>query len=71
MGLDVAEPFVAYAAPRVDDDGRAAYLAEWADRLGALASDPAWREARAQARLNEPDVPRSIPVAGNAWAQNR
>jgi NAD(P)H dehydrogenase (quinone) len=71
MGLDVAEPFVAYAAPRVDDEGRAAYLQEWGDRLTALASDPAWREERARARLNEPDVPRSIPVAGNAWAQNR
>jgi NAD(P)H dehydrogenase (quinone) len=71
MGLDVAEPFVAYAAPRVSDDERAAYLADWADRLSTLASDPAWRGARARARINEPDLPRSIPVAGNAWAQNR
>jgi NAD(P)H dehydrogenase (quinone) len=29
LGLDTAEPFVAYAAPRVDDAQRRAYLSEW------------------------------------------
>jgi NAD(P)H dehydrogenase (quinone) len=36
MGLDVAAPFVAYAAPRVTPAERAAYLAEWRARLGDL-----------------------------------
>jgi hypothetical protein len=51
--------------------GRAAYLEEWAALLRGIATDSAWREAREQARLNEPTEPRSIPVDGNAWAQNR
>jgi NAD(P)H dehydrogenase (quinone) len=33
LGLATAEPFVAYAAPRVDDAGRTAYLEAWADRV--------------------------------------
>jgi NAD(P)H dehydrogenase (quinone) len=33
LGLATAEPFVAYAAPRVDEAQRKAYLGEWADRV--------------------------------------
>ncbi len=33
MGIAPLEPFVAYAAPRVDDEGRAAYLRQWRARL--------------------------------------
>lgn len=33
LGLATAEPFVAYAAPRVDDAERTAYLQAWADRV--------------------------------------
>lgn len=33
MGYEVEEPFVAYAAPRVSDDERAAYLAAWSERV--------------------------------------
>jgi len=71
MGLEVAEPFVAYAAPRVDDAGRAAYLAEWGDRLTALASDPEWRAARAQERAAETGEKRAIDVPSNAWSMQR
>ncbi len=38
LGLQVLEPFVAYAAPRVDADARAAYLADWAARLNGVAA---------------------------------
>lgn len=33
LGLDVAPPFVAYAAPRVDDTARRSYLDEWRQTL--------------------------------------
>jgi NAD(P)H dehydrogenase (quinone) len=36
LGMDVLPPFVAYAAPRVDDDQRQAYLKAWAERLNAF-----------------------------------
>lgn len=35
MGMQTLPPFVAYAAPRVDDAERAAYLAAWRARLTA------------------------------------
>lgn len=35
LGLTTAEPFVAYAAPRVDAEQRAVYLNEWAARVSA------------------------------------
>lgn len=42
MGYEVMEPFVAYAAPRVSAEERAAYLAAWQARLvEAVASAPA------------------------------
>lgn len=36
LGMEVLEPFVAYAAPRVDDAQRGAYLDAWTARLEAL-----------------------------------
>ena len=42
MGYEVMEPFVAYAAPRVSPEERAAHLAAWQARLvEAVASAPA------------------------------
>ena len=35
LGIKAVPPFVAYAAPRVDDAGRAAYLAAWRERVTA------------------------------------
>ena len=46
LGLDVAEPFVAYAAPRVDAAERARMLAQWRARVLALADDPDWQAQR-------------------------
>ena len=40
MGYDVSEPFVAYAAPRVEPEARSAYLAEFGQRLLATAALP-------------------------------
>jgi NAD(P)H dehydrogenase (quinone) len=36
MGLEVAEPFVAYGAPRVSAEARAEYLTAWQARVKAL-----------------------------------
>jgi NAD(P)H dehydrogenase (quinone) len=41
MGYAVEEPFVAYAAPRVDDAEREGYLAAWRQRVLAAASHEA------------------------------
>jgi NAD(P)H dehydrogenase (quinone) len=38
LGMDALEPFVAYGAPRVDAEGRTAYLAQWCARLNAAAA---------------------------------
>jgi NAD(P)H dehydrogenase (quinone) len=36
MGLAVEAPFVCYGTPRVGDEGRARYLKDWRERVGAL-----------------------------------
>ena len=45
MGFAVEPPFVAYAAPRIGDDGRAAYLDDLARRVIAAAARPVDRGA--------------------------
>jgi NAD(P)H dehydrogenase (quinone) len=40
MGYDVEEPFVSYAAPRVGDAERAAYLRAWCERVVETAGKP-------------------------------
>ncbi len=40
MGIEALEPFVAYAAPRVDQATREAYLHEWRARILAIAEEP-------------------------------
>jgi NAD(P)H dehydrogenase (quinone) len=37
MGIAPLEPFVAYGAPRIDDEGRQAYLQQWRTRLTDIA----------------------------------
>jgi NAD(P)H dehydrogenase (quinone) len=37
LGMEVLPTFVAYAAPRVDDNARVAFLDEWAERLVTAA----------------------------------
>lgn len=37
MGMKTYPPFVAYAAPRIDEAGRKAYLKEWGERVLGLA----------------------------------
>ncbi|NWG24977.1 MAG: NAD(P)H-dependent oxidoreductase [Pseudorhodoplanes sp.] len=69
LGLEVIDPFVAYAAPRVDAAMRAEYLRDWEARLLAAADDRSWHArlaaARTVARQN-----RAAPEA-NAWASRK
>jgi NAD(P)H dehydrogenase (quinone) len=39
LGMRALEPFVAYGAPRVDAEARAAYLAQWRKRLIGITKD--------------------------------
>lgn len=61
MGYEVDEPFVAYAAPRVSDEAREAYLAAFEERVMDLATKPVDRSLRV-------DNPLEL-VPGNAWAR--
>ncbi|MDI3468427.1 MAG: NAD(P)H dehydrogenase (quinone) [Pseudolabrys sp.] len=48
LGMDALEPFVAYAAPRVDAEGREAYLRQWQARLREVAGPCAGDLTRAR-----------------------
>jgi NAD(P)H dehydrogenase (quinone) len=67
LGLEVVEPFVAYAAPRVDDAARAQVLRQWEARLIEIAEDLAW-QARLQARAQEAN---RADVEETAWSSPR
>jgi NAD(P)H dehydrogenase (quinone) len=69
LGLEVMEPFVAYAAPRVDPATRAEYLRSWEARLLATAHDPAWR-TRLSA-LAGTAAQNRVVAEENAWASQK
>ena len=69
LGLEVVEPFVAYAAPRVEPAVRAQYLRDWQTRLLAVAGDPQWH-ARLRA-LGGIAAENRKPVEERAWATGR
>lgn len=61
MGYAVEEPFIAYAAPRVSDEEREAYLAEFEQRVLDLAEKPVDRSLRV-------DNPLDL-VPADAWSR--
>lgn len=61
MALEAEKPFVCYGAPRVDDAGRADYLAQWRERLRVLLAKGPARGSRAETSLQD---------AGAAWTRN-
>jgi NAD(P)H dehydrogenase (quinone) len=69
LGLEVVEPFIAYAAPRVDAAARAEYLRSWQARLIAAAGDRQWQE-RLRAVTGIAAENRK-PVEERAWAAGR
>lgn len=67
FGFEALEPFVAYAAPRVSDDERAAYLQAWAARLVAATEDAGWLARRDEA-LAQGTANRAAAPGGLAWS---
>lgn len=61
LGYTVEEPFVAYAAPRVDADRRARYLDALAARVTALAAMP----------IDRKELPAPPSPTESAWAAKR
>lgn len=63
MGYDMAEPFVAYATPRVDAAQRATYLDALAARVTSLAATPIIRAAHHDGDFHSrvPDLLRTTP----------
>jgi NAD(P)H dehydrogenase (quinone) len=69
LGLDVMDPFVAYAAPRVDATTRAKYLRDWETLLLAAVGDREW-QARLSTLSDTAAGNRAVPD-GQAWAAQR
>jgi NAD(P)H dehydrogenase (quinone) len=69
LGLEIMEPFVAYAAPRVDAAAHTAYLRRWETRLLEIVGDTAWH-AQLQARAEEAARNRD-DVEEKAWSSQR
>jgi NAD(P)H dehydrogenase (quinone) len=69
LGLEVMEPFVAYAAPRVDAATRADYLRGFEAHLLAAADDAPWRMRLRS--LAEAAAQNHLPVEEQAWAAQR
>jgi len=69
LGLEVMEPFVAYAAPRVDAPTRAEYLRNWQARLLMIVDDAQW-QMRLGA-LADAAKQNRMPVEDRAWAAQR
>jgi NAD(P)H dehydrogenase (quinone) len=59
LGLDVAKPYVAFAAPRVSEEERLAMLDEWGDYLSE------WMAERVKTHPDLPDL--HAPVTASAW----
>jgi NAD(P)H dehydrogenase (quinone) len=69
LGFEVIEPFVAYAAPRVDDAAREDYLRRWEARLREIAADSSWHQ-RLRAQSGDAAANRK-PDEGSAWSLQR
>jgi NAD(P)H dehydrogenase (quinone) len=61
LGLAVEEPFVCYAAPRVDDDTRALYLRQWQSRVGAAL-------ARSYTKRGADEIAGDVAAVATSWS---
>jgi NAD(P)H dehydrogenase (quinone) len=69
LGLEVLDPFVAYAAPRVEQKDRESYLAAWKAQLIDAVGDAAWQQ---KLKALEADAGQNrAPIEGAAWAAKR
>lgn len=69
LGLEVLPPFVAYAAPRVEQKDRETYLAAWRARLVEAVGDAAWHQRMKD--LAQDVAKNRAPVEGAAWAAKK
>ena len=69
LGLEVMEPFVAYAAPRVDAAARTEYLRNWQARVLAAAGDVHWQQRLSA--VADVAAQNRTPVEEKAWAARR
>jgi len=69
LGLEVMEPFIAYAAPRVDAAARGGYLLDWKECLLAAVGDRHWQARQAELASTAAQN-RTVPE-GRAWASQR
>lgn len=70
LGLEVADPFVAYAAPRVDEGQRAAYLRDWEDQVAQVLRDREWL-ARCGNLAGRLESVRRQESTNTGWSQPR
>jgi NAD(P)H dehydrogenase (quinone) len=68
MGLEVLDPFVAYAAPRVGQETREEYLLSWEKMLREISGDLEWQN---RLRNDTGFEARMKNSNGHKWEQNR
>ena len=72
LGLKVEVPFVAYAAPRIDQQAREQLLRDWQERLLTTLADPIWQhEMQVDAARKLGQQHSSAAAEGAAWATAR
>ena len=67
IGLEVLDPFVAYAAPRVDEEGRKEFLLSWETMLREMIEDSEWQD---RLRNDAGFEARMTNVDKQGWKQN-
>ncbi len=66
LGLEVAEPFIAYAAPRVSEADRREYLVRWEESLLKAIGHGNWHNCYSDLRKQTPSNPSETDE--KAWA---
>ena len=69
LGLDTLPPFVAYAAPRVDDVVREAYLKDWRQLLINVVQDEDWLRNLKRGSLSVEPI--SVGELSGGWARKK
>ncbi|WP_454806078.1 NAD(P)H-dependent oxidoreductase [Paraburkholderia fungorum] len=67
LGLEAADPFVAYAAPRVSEKERVHYLQKWRARVTGTITDRNWLDRLAKSDVAPREAAATPEVAGG-WA---
>jgi NAD(P)H dehydrogenase (quinone) len=68
LGLEVIDPFVAYAAPRMDEENRKNYLSSWERQIIGIVEDSEWQE---RLRIDVEFEERMKNIDDHGWKKNR